>query len=47
MSYIITTLCLGQKYEPIRNHWTNRINAKCANCNIKIFNDFNILNDIV
>jgi hypothetical protein len=43
MSYIITTLCLGQKYEPIRNHWTNRITDKCKSCQVKIFNDFNIL----
>ena len=43
MSYIITTLCLGQKYEPIKNHWTNRINDKCKSCYIQIFNDFNIL----
>ncbi len=29
MSYIISTICIGDKYEYIKNHWLNRINNKC------------------
>jgi hypothetical protein len=29
MSYIITTICFGVKYEPIRQHWIKRITDKC------------------
>lgn len=29
MTYIISTICFGNKYEPIKNHWLNRINNKC------------------
>ena len=29
MSYIISTICFGTKYEPIRTHWLNRVNNKC------------------
>ena len=45
MSYIITTLCFGQKYEPIRNHWANRITDKCKKQKgIIVYDKSNILN---
>lgn len=30
MSYIITTLCYGYKYQPIQSHWLKRIEYKCS-----------------
>jgi hypothetical protein len=44
MSYIITTICIGQKYEPIKQHWLNKINEKCKDKEIYIFDKTNITN---
>ena len=41
MSYIITTICVGSKYERIKPHWINRINDKCKNKEIIIFDKTN------
>jgi hypothetical protein len=30
MSYYITTYCYGNKYEPIKTEWTNRIKERCT-----------------
>ena len=44
MSYIISTICIGAKYEPIKNHWLNRIKNKCTKTKeIIIFDNTNIL----
>lgn len=45
--YIISTLCIGNKYEPIFNHWVNRIKQRCNNNNFKIelLNNTQILNN--
>jgi hypothetical protein len=43
MDYIITSLCIGSKYEPILPKWIKRINEKCKNCEIKIINNANVL----
>lgn len=43
MSYLITTLCLGNKYQPIKEHWIKRVKDKCKNCEIKIIDDTVIL----
>jgi hypothetical protein len=45
MSYTITTLCAGGKYEPIKNHWLNRIHNRCKNHEIVIFDNFYILHN--
>jgi hypothetical protein len=43
MTYIITTICFGAKYEPIRQHWLNRIKSKCIkNKDIRIFDNTNV-----
>lgn len=36
MNYIVTSICIGRKYEPIKSHWINRINAICINPNPSI-----------
>jgi hypothetical protein len=43
MSYYITTFCYGNKYTPILSKWRERINKKCKNCMIKVFDNVNIL----
>jgi hypothetical protein len=43
--YYITTLCCGSKYSPIKNTWYDRVNTKCKNAEIKIFEDFYILDN--
>lgn len=43
MIYNITTLCVGDKYIPIKEHWIKRIKEKCKNGSITIINDMNIL----
>ena len=42
MSYIITTICIGSKYELIRPHWVNRINNKCKHKEMYILDNTNI-----
>ena len=42
MSYIITTICIGNKYESIKQHWVNRITDKCKNKQINILDNTNI-----
>lgn len=44
MSYIITTICIGAKYEPIKQHWLNRINNKCKHEEVFILDSTNIQN---
>jgi len=36
--FYITTLCIGNKYQPILNHWIKKINEKCKNHKIIVFN---------
>jgi len=43
MSYIITTICVGPKYEMIKQHWLNRINEKCKTEEIIIFDNTTII----
>lgn len=38
--YYVTTFCCGSKYYPIKDTWHDRVNAKCKNAEIKIFEDF-------
>lgn len=45
MSYYITTFCYGQKYSPIKDIWCKRIDDKCENSNIIIFDNINVLNN--
>jgi hypothetical protein len=41
--YIISTICIGNKYEPIKEHWVKRITDKCKNVKeITIIDDTNI-----
>jgi hypothetical protein len=42
MSYIITTICIGKKFEPIREHWLKKINDTCKTEEIYIIDDNNI-----
>lgn len=43
MSYIISSLCLGLKYEIIKPHWINRIYKKCEKIKeIHIFDNTNL-----
>lgn len=46
MDYYITTFCYGPKYSPLKNVWYERINKKCTNCKIIIFNNVQILNGL-
>lgn len=41
-SYFITTLCIGDKFEPIREHWQKRINEKTTNAEIVILDETNM-----
>jgi hypothetical protein len=43
MKYYITTFCYGPKYEPVKDKWCVRINEKCKNAEIIVFNDISIL----
>jgi hypothetical protein len=43
--YYITILCCGSKYYSIKNTWYDRVNIKCKNAEIKIFEDLNILDN--
>ena len=43
MSYIITTICVGEIYKPIKQHWLNRIHNKCKTAEIIIFDSSNII----
>jgi len=47
MDYYITTFCYGPKYSSIRDIWCERINKKCKNCEIIIFNNVKILNGLL
>jgi len=40
--YYITTFCYGSKYLPIQEKWIERINDKCKNAMIKIYDNINI-----
>jgi hypothetical protein len=43
MSYIISSLCFGNKYEPIKSHWLSRINERCSiKKSVHIFDNTNI-----
>jgi hypothetical protein len=42
MDNYITTFCYGNKYEPIKSKWIERIQNKCKGNNIIIFNSCNI-----
>lgn len=42
--FYITTLCIGNKYTTILEHWIKRINEKCTNHNIIVFDK--ILTDL-
>jgi hypothetical protein len=42
MSYFITSICFGEKYEPIKEHWIKRINEKCKPNEIYIIDKTNI-----
>jgi hypothetical protein len=42
ISYIVTTLCIGKKFEKIRPHWEKRVNQMTTNSLIKIFDNSNI-----
>jgi hypothetical protein len=43
MSYRITTLCVGSKYDPIKPHWLDRINKRCTKVQeVHIFDNSNI-----
>ena len=39
MSYIISTICVGQKYNRIRPHWLNKINNTCKKAKQVCFYD--------
>jgi hypothetical protein len=39
MSYIITTICVGQKYTPILSHWLRRCGEKCPAIPIQVWNE--------
>lgn len=43
MSYIITTICIGKKYESIKEHWEKRITNKCTNAEISILDNMSNL----
>ena len=48
MSYIITTLCFGQKYKPIKSHWLDRIEKTCKKKKrLLFFDETNIRKDEV
>ena len=43
MSYIITSICFGNKFESIKNHWLERINNKCKKKQeVIIYDDTNV-----
>lgn len=42
MSYIISTICYGSKYEVILQHWLNKINSICNHKEICVINKNNI-----
>jgi hypothetical protein len=45
MSYNLTTLCIGQKYTPIVQHWLNRVKSKCPTADqIQIWTESHIKN---
>jgi len=39
MNCYITTLCIGNKYLPIKQHWVNRVKEKCNKSEIVIFDN--------
>jgi hypothetical protein len=42
--YIITTICIGPKFLPIKQHWIKRITEKCKNVkNVFIIDESNII----
>ena len=47
MNYYITTFCYGQKYAPIKDVWSNRIKNTCKNAEIVIFENIDVLNNIL
>lgn len=41
--YIVSTICIGNKYEPIKQHWVKRIKEKCKKIkDITIIDETNI-----
>jgi hypothetical protein len=44
MNYSLVSLCIGNKYEAIREHFITRINEKCTNCDINIIDNTNDVN---
>jgi len=46
MSYIITTLCLGDKFSQVKKHWLDRTREKCKKTkDIVVFDETNITQD--
>jgi hypothetical protein len=43
MAYYITTFCNGPKYSPIKNIWLKRINEKCKNFQVAVFENITVL----
>lgn len=43
MSYLITTLCLGDKFPQVKTHWIDRIREKCKKVkDIQFFDETNV-----
>ena len=43
MSYIISSICFGNKYIPVKKHWLNRVNNKCMKADkIHIWDSTNV-----
>lgn len=43
---IIVSFCFGNKYEPIKNHWSKRINDKCSDSFIPLVLDSRAINNL-
>lgn len=44
MSFYVTTFCYGNKYEPIKEKWLERIKNKCNNSIVEIYKETNNAN---
>lgn len=42
MSYYTTTFCFGEKYNPIKNKWMERLQNRCKNNLISVFDTCNV-----
>jgi hypothetical protein len=42
MHYCITSFCFGERFEPVLPIWQKRIEDRCKNSSIKIFNEINV-----